>query len=223
MIDRLPNCYRCGNQPCTCADGLTIYNADCLLVLPLMSPDAVVTDPVWPNATVPLAGSDDPYGILASMCEHLPETTKRIAVQLGCDSDPRFLSSVPSQWPFFRASWLEYVRPHYKGRLLYTSDVAYLFGEPPKSAPGKHVIPGRHLPTSTNGYKSDHPCPRKPQHVRWLVNWWTEETDVVVDPFAGSGTTGEACKQLGRKCVLIEVEERYCEIAARRLEQGVLF
>jgi DNA modification methylase len=44
----------------------------------------------------------------------------------------------------------------------------------------------------------------------------------VLDPFAGSGTTGRACKDLGRKCTLIEREERYCEIAAKRMRQEVL-
>ena len=45
----------------------------------------------------------------------------------------------------------------------------------------------------------------------------------VIDPFAGSGTTGRACKDLGRRCVMIEIEERYCQIAAERLYQEVLF
>ena len=46
--------------------------------------------------------------------------------------------------------------------------------------------------------------------------------ETVLDPFAGSGTTGRACKDLGRKCTLIEREERYCEIAAKRMRQEVL-
>jgi len=47
--------------------------------------------------------------------------------------------------------------------------------------------------------------------------------DIILDPFAGSGTTGRAAKDLGLKAVLIEIEERYCEIAAGRMRQEVLF
>ena len=52
-----------------------------------------------------------------------------------------------------------------------------------------------------------------------LVLNYSDNKDVLFDPFIGSGTTAIACERLGRKWVGIEIEEKYCEIAAKRIEQ----
>jgi len=201
--------------------GITIYHGDCREVLPTIEPTACVTDPVWPNAEVALAGSDRPEALFAEAWRAMPGAVVRLAVQLGCDSDPAMLGAVTL--PFFRVCWLEMACPHYKGRLLYTSDIGYLYGDPPRARKGAAIIPGKYISTDSNGREVNHPCPRKLAHVRFLVHRWTNEDDVVVDPFMGGGTTALACYEEGRSFIGIEVEEEYCERAAGRLTQGMLF
>ena len=203
---------------------VTIYHGDCREVLPDIreAPVSIVTDPTWPNASVPLFGSDDPERMMREMFAALRQLPIRLAVQLGCDSDPRFLRSVPAALPFFRVAWLELVRMGYRGRLGHTGDVGYMYGYPPPPTPGRHIIPGRMTDADSKGKQADHPCPRKIGHVKWLVNRWTDSADLVVDPFAGSGTTGVACRDLGRRCVLVEIEERFCEVAVERCSQEAL-
>ena len=66
----------------------------------------------------------------------------------------------------------------------------------------------------------EHPAPFPLRLAALAVN--TTNARLVVDPFSGSGTTLVAAKQAGRKAIGIELSERYCEIAAKRLAQGVL-
>ncbi len=51
---------------------------------------------------------------------------------------------------------------------------------------------------------------------------WSNPSDLILDPFLGSGTTAFCAKKLGRKCIGIEIEEKYCEIAAKRCSQSVM-
>lgn len=67
-----------------------------------------------------------------------------------------------------------------------------------------------------------HPTVKPIPLLSKMIGWSTGESELVLDPFMGSGTTLRAAKDNGRRAIGIEIEERYCEIAARRLEQGVL-
>jgi DNA modification methylase len=67
----------------------------------------------------------------------------------------------------------------------------------------------------------DHYSQKPFQLIRKLFG--DADNGTVLDPFMGSGTTLRAAKDLGRRAIGIEIEERYCEIAANRLRQEVLF
>ena len=68
------------------------------------------------------------------------------------------------------------------------------------------------------GDGNNHPTVKPTELMKWLVKLVTPEGGVVLDPFAGSGTTLVACKMLGRDCIGIEREPEYVEIIKRRLE-----
>jgi DNA modification methylase len=68
-----------------------------------------------------------------------------------------------------------------------------------------------------------HPTQKPLAVMSWAISLCPEPPTSVIDPFMGSGTTLRACKDLGIRAVGIEADERYCEIAARRLSQQTLF
>jgi site-specific DNA-methyltransferase (adenine-specific) len=70
------------------------------------------------------------------------------------------------------------------------------------------------------GKHDHHPCEKSTSVAKRLIEW-TGTEGVVLDPFMGSGTTLVAAKRLGRQAIGIEIEERHCETAARRLSQHV--
>ena len=69
---------------------------------------------------------------------------------------------------------------------------------------------------------TEHPTEKPEDLMAWIIRVITDSGETILDPFCGSGTTLVAAKRLGRKAIGIEREERYCEIAARRLAQRAL-
>lgn len=184
----------------------TLYHGDARELAPLIDADRVITDPVWPNASELLRGADDPYGLLVTVLSGLRASVKTVVLHLGCMSDPRIMAAVPPRLPFLRVCWLRYVRCSYSRRILNTGDVAYAFGQLPPSAPGRRVVPGEITSAQpeyrrrTGGHRTaveydavqaamPHPAPRHARHVRWLVNWFSDPGETVLDPFSGSHTT----------------------------------
>ena len=75
---------------------------------------------------------------------------------------------------------------------------------------------------NVNTYKKEHPTQKPLSLMKWLVVNYTQENDAILDPFMGSGTTGVACVQTGRKFTGIEIDPDYYEIAKRRIKEALM-
>jgi DNA modification methylase len=253
----LPNCYRCGNQPCTCADGCTIYNADCRDVLPLLeagSVDLVLTSP--PYNTLPRAHK--PSGLHGErkngVNKWIERASRGYADSMAEDDYQQWLLSILGEcWMLRRGlMWVNHKIRYRDGEAIHP---ARMFPWPIYSeviwdrASSMALNCKRYAPSTEhllafgrphvwhddlNGLMSvwrlgfdreenDHPCAFPVVLAARPIQSSSSPRDTILDPFLGSGTTLRACKDLGRRGIGIEIEERYCEIAARRLEQGVLF
>ena len=81
------------------------------------------------------------------------------------------------------------------------------------------------FPSSVQEYNTEvglHPTQKPVALIEYLIKTYSLENDIVLDFTLGSGTTVVATKELNRKCIGIEIEEKYCEIAAKRCSQSVM-
>ena len=185
-------------------DGITIYHGDCREVLPLIEADVVVTDP--------------PYGMGKAEWDHsivpvdswLPIARDKAPVALFCGVKGMYDYPKPD-WVM---SWTRQASTQRNGALqgFNNWEPILLYGFPSLVndviiCPNRREIDG-------------HPTP-KPESLIWRLLLRCPD-GLVVDPFCGSGTTLVAAHNSLRKAIGIEIEERYCEIAAKRLAQGVL-
>jgi DNA modification methylase len=67
---------------------------------------------------------------------------------------------------------------------------------------------------------SGHPAEKPVPLMKWLIDSLTEPGDLIFDPFAGSGTTAIACEETGRRWLACEMEQSWCEVAVRRIEES---
>jgi len=90
---------------------------------------------------------------------------------------------------------------------------------------GRHFVEDYFSSTPFNlGHtlESQHPCPKNKNLWAWLIASSTNPDAHILDPFLGSGTTCYCAKKLNRYSIGIEIEEKYCEIAAKRCSQSVM-
>lgn len=91
------------------------------------------------------------------------------------------------------------------------------FGTAPDLNLGAKATAFRSTETSE---KNGHPCPKPIGWMVWTLNLASRNGETVLDPFMGSGTTGVACANMGRKFTGIEREPKYFDIACRRIDDA---
>lgn len=198
-------------------DGITIYHGDCREVLPLTA-DVVVTDPWYGHGGTPKRG-----GAIAGSLNYTAGTQ---GVLLPSDvADDSWLSLWGGPAAVFcgvRRIFEVASKMQADGLLVYVKTNPHPNGSSFEPCLTRGFgVGARHVAAynATNGQV--HPT-QKPLSVMLFIVGRSPGTGAVLDPFMGSGTTLVAAKNLGRKAIGIEIEERYCEIAAERLSQGVL-
>lgn len=204
-------------------DGITIYHGDCRDILPHLEPvDLVLTDPPYGIAH-PTDYKSRKRGALAA-CRDYPMVH-------GDDQpfDPSFLLALDKPTLLFGANYFADKLPSASGWVVWDKQRPDDLDQATAELAWTNFVKGarvfRYLWNGMirHGDESlDHPTMKPSALWRWIIGLrWTPE-GTILDPFMGSGTTLRAAKDLGRKAIGIEIEERYCEIAARRMSQAVL-
>lgn len=204
-------------------DGVTIYHGDCREVLPSVSGfDSIVTDPPY--------GID--YGMAGGFSAEHGWASRRGAAEWDKQRPPREVFDAIVQANVATVVWggnyfTDYLPPRMgwiawdKGQRNFSlADFELAWTSENKAARclvyprGRAIQDGKQHPT---------------QKPLWVMQQCFDYLErgrkplaCVLDPFMGSGTTLKAAKDVGKRAIGIEIEERYCEIAAKRLSQGVL-
>jgi len=208
-------------------DGITIYHGDCREIFPQVVADVLVVDP--------------PYGIAyeSSMTGHHGGTA---LPGIAGDEDTSLRDWMLDVWrgpALVFGSWKRPRPKDCKALLIWekgdhvgmgdlsipwkpNTEEIYVLGKGFDGKRGSSVLKINAAVTwNSVGFGRRHPHEKPLALMRELIHKCPKGR--VVDPFMGSGSTLEAARDDGREAIGIELEEKYCEIAAKRLAQGVLF
>ena len=198
-------------EPYYSENGITIYHGDCREILPQLEPvDLVLTDPpygigermqggTWGAA---LKYADFRRWDVAPDNELLLEIIGKAEHSIVWGSN--YFQMMPSRC-WFVWDKQNAVRTMADCELAWTN-----FDKPSKRFS---------WPVGTHAW--GHPTEKPLELIKWCMEQ-SQQAQSILDPFMGSGTTLRAAKDLGRKAIGIEIEEKYCEIAVNRLRQEVL-
>lgn len=226
-------------QPYFEEDGITIYHGDCRDVLSTLkhnSVDLVLTDPPFfmpathYQSRVQWQRSWSDTSILASfwatvldgVCPVLRPTGHLLTFCNG-DSYPVFYPELYRRFDYMKS--LVWDKGHVGlGRIWRNQHeliIAARWNESVFIEDGKLRADVLQVPATASASR-DHPVQKPVQLLSMLIEPTVPMGGVVLDPFMGSGTTLQAAKMSGYRAIGIEGEERYCDIAAKRLSQGVM-
>lgn len=202
--------------------GITIYHGDCREMLPLLpAVDLVLTDPPY-GMKWKFTGQGSGAGAQGGRGSRFSGAS---IVGDEKDFDPSFLLHYPKVilWGFHhfpqyltRGTVLVWVKKYESGfgTFLSDADLAWMKG-------GCGVYLSRTINPASFQNEREHPTQKPSGLMKWCIDK-AQTRGPILDPFMGSGTTLLAAKDCGWPAIGIEIEERYCEIAAKRLSQEVL-
>ena len=195
-------------------NGITIYHGDCREILPtLPKVDLVLTDP--------------PYGILSKGSAHIRRFNKNIGRgDVHWDIAPskatlQALMVVGRKAMIWGGNNFD-LGPTFGWLIWDKQNDGLNFGECEYCWTNMKFAPRIHRERCINiDNAREHPTQKPKNLMIRCIQMDVDLPSTILDPFMGSGTTLRAAKDLGRKAIGIEIEEKYCEIAAKRLSQEV--
>lgn len=208
-------------KPYYSENGITIYHGDCREILPhLPKVDLVLTDPPYgigrdgERASTGSHGGRKPYEFLGWDSESPSTDTFECIFKVSINQiiwgGNYFTYALPASmgWIFWD-----------KGQRICGSDGELAFTSYRQAL---RVFEFNRVEILLDG--AEHPTQKPLRLMKKCIAFADKHGAVatILDPFMGSGTTLRAAKDLGRKCIGIEIEEKYCEIAVKRLAQEVL-